>query len=105
MIFRASDDKNEIGRASAHPSTRKVAGASKELLEDANPGGFLCVHCYFLLTSPLISETAQATYMSRLFCMGKRKGNSWKIGGLIAGKQWGTFPDWVGFGDVDQTRH
>ena len=67
-------------------------------MEDANSRGPY-VYRHFLLTFLFISMTVH-THTSRLFCMAKPKGNSLMIRGLIVGKQWEMFPNWVGFGDA-----
>ena len=76
MIFRASDDKKETGRTDAYPSTRKLSSVREELLQEAGPGGYLCVYLYFMLEYLLTSKAVQATRTSRLSCVGKKKGNS-----------------------------
>ena len=37
MIFRAFDDETEAGCTDKYPSTCRVSGLRRELLEDANP--------------------------------------------------------------------
>ena len=54
MTFRASDPEKVFDYTEKYPSDYTISKVRDELLKGANPGGFLYVYLYFLLTFLLI---------------------------------------------------